>query len=56
MVMSGSEMPRTGPESVTIGRLKYLRAPRALHFPEHEQAPETKWHLELKTLVSSTSS
>ncbi|HYJ09964.1 MAG TPA: Uma2 family endonuclease [Polyangiaceae bacterium] len=49
--MSGSEMPRPEPESVTIGRLKYLRAPQALHFPEHEQVPETKWHLELKTLV-----
>lgn len=51
MVMSGGEMPRTGSETVTIGRHKYLRAPQALHFPEHEQVPETKWHLELKTLV-----
>lgn len=51
MIMSGSEVPRTGSESVTIGRHKYLRAPQPLHFPEHEQVPETKWHLELKTLV-----
>jgi hypothetical protein len=51
MAMSGGEMPRTGSEAVTIGRHKYLRAPQALHFPEHEQVPETKWHLELKTLV-----
>lgn len=51
MIMSGGEMPRTGSESVTIGRHKYLRAPQALHFPEHEQLPETKWHLELKTLL-----
>jgi Uma2 family endonuclease len=42
---------RTNPESVTIGDFRYVRAPRPLHFPEHEQVPETKWHLELKTLV-----
>lgn len=42
---------RPNPESVTIGRFRYVRAPRPLHFPEHEQVPETKWHLELKTLV-----
>jgi Uma2 family endonuclease len=36
---------------VTIGRFRYLRAPRRLHFPEHEQVPETKLHLELRTLL-----
>lgn len=36
---------------VTIGRFRYLRAPRPLHFPEHEQVPETKLHLELRTLL-----
>jgi Uma2 family endonuclease len=53
MPMSAGEQqqPRTNPESVTIGRFRYVRAPRPLHFPEHEQVPETKWHLELKTLV-----
>ena len=53
MAMPAGEQqpPRTNPESVTIGRFRYVRAPRPLHFPEHEQVPETKWHLELKTLV-----
>jgi Uma2 family endonuclease len=51
MAMSGGEMPRSGSESVTIGRHKYLRAPQALHFPEQEQVPETKLHLELKLLL-----
>jgi Uma2 family endonuclease len=36
---------------VTIGRFRYLRAPRPLHFPEHEQVPETKLHLELRTML-----
>lgn len=36
---------------VTIGRFRYLRAPRPLHFPEHEKVPETKLHLELRTLL-----
>jgi Uma2 family endonuclease len=49
---AGEQQPsQTNPESVTIGRFRYVRAPRPLHFPEHEQVPETKWHLELKTLV-----
>ena len=53
MAMPAGEQqpPRTNPDSVTIGGLRYVRAPRPLHFPEHEQVPETKWHLELKTLV-----
>jgi Uma2 family endonuclease len=49
---AGEQQQRgTNPEAVTIGRFRYVRAPRPLHFPEHEQVPETKWHLELKTLV-----
>lgn len=36
---------------VTIGRFRYLRAPRPLHFPETEKVPETKLHLELRTLI-----
>jgi Uma2 family endonuclease len=53
MAMSAgeSQQRRTSSEAVTIGHFRYLRAPRPLHFPEHEQVPETKWHLELKTLV-----
>jgi Uma2 family endonuclease len=51
MAMTAGEMPHTGDESVTIGGQRYVRAPNPLHFPEHEQVPETKWHLELKTLL-----
>lgn len=53
MAMSAGEQQqrRTSNEAVTIGRFRYVRAPQPLHFPEHEQVPETKWHLELKTLV-----
>jgi hypothetical protein len=36
---------------VTIGPFRYLRAPRPLHFPETEKVPETKLHLELRTLL-----
>jgi hypothetical protein len=36
---------------VTIGGFRYLQAPRPLHFPEHEQVPETKLHLELRTML-----
>lgn len=53
MSMSVGE-ERQRPEAnapVTIGRFRYLRAPRPLHFPEHEQVPETKLHLELRTLL-----
>jgi Uma2 family endonuclease len=51
MAMTAGEMPRSGDEGVTIGGQRYVRAPNPLHFPEHEQVPETKWHLELKTLL-----
>jgi Uma2 family endonuclease len=52
MAMSVQEEPsRTDSGAVTIGRFRYRQAPRPLHFPEAEQVPETKWHLELKTLV-----
>jgi hypothetical protein len=32
-------------------RARYVRAPRALHFPESATVPETKRHLELRTLL-----
>jgi hypothetical protein len=32
-------------------RARYVRAPRALHFPESAQVPESKRHLELRTLL-----
>lgn len=54
MDMSAGEerQRRTDSEGpVTIGRFRYLRAPRPLHFPEHEQVPETKLHLELRTML-----
>ncbi len=53
MAMPAGEQQQQRPssEGVTIGGFRYVRAPRPLHFPEHEQVPETKWHLELKTLV-----
>lgn len=50
MAMSGGEAQRSS-HAVTIGRHRYLRAPVPVHFPEHEQVPETKWHLELRTLL-----
>ncbi|HVY30440.1 MAG TPA: Uma2 family endonuclease [Polyangiaceae bacterium] len=52
MSVDGERQRRTdsaGP--VTIGRFRYLHAPRPLHFPEHERVPETKLHLELRTLL-----
>lgn len=51
MTMSGGEMPRTKSAPFTRGPHRYLRAPVPLHFPEFEKVPETKWHLELRTLV-----
>jgi Uma2 family endonuclease len=51
MSVGDEQQRRTDSGAVTIGRFRYVRAPRPLHFPEHEQVPETKWHLELKTLV-----
>jgi Uma2 family endonuclease len=38
-------------EPVMIGGVAYVRAPEPLFFPESEQVPETKWHLELRTLL-----
>jgi Uma2 family endonuclease len=38
-------------QPVIIGGLAYVRAPEPLFFPESEQVPETKWHLELRTLL-----
>jgi len=37
--------------SVEYGGIHYVRAPRPLEFPGHERVPETKWHLEARTLV-----
>lgn len=54
MAMSGGdEQPRrTDAEtSVTIGRFRYLRAPQPVRFPESAEMPETKLHLELRTLL-----
>ncbi len=33
------------------GELRYVRAPVPVHFPEHEQVPETKQHFRLRTLL-----
>ncbi len=33
------------------GRARYVRAPRVLHFPESATVPESKRHLELRTLL-----
>lgn len=37
--------------AVTIGRHRYLRAPVPLHFPSEAEVPESKLHLELRTLL-----
>lgn len=34
-----------------VQRARYVRAPRVLHFPESATVPETKRHLELRTLL-----
>ncbi len=53
MVMSvgdeHSKRAASGP--VTIGRVRYLRAPQPLHFPERAEVPESKLHLKLRTLL-----
>ena len=53
MAMSvGDEQQRpadSGP--VTIGRFRYVRAPRPLHFPESAEVPESKVHWELRALL-----
>lgn len=54
MAMSvGDEQPRPtdsgGP--VTIGRFRYLRAPRPLHFPESAEVPESRLHEDLCALL-----
>ncbi len=53
MAMSvGDEQPRPKDEqAVTIGRFRYVRAPRPLHFPESAQVPETRLHEELCALL-----
>jgi Uma2 family endonuclease len=37
--------------AVTLGRHRYLRAPVPLHFPSEAEVPESKLHLELRTLL-----
>jgi hypothetical protein len=54
MAMSvGDEQPRPtdsgGP--ITIGRFRYLRAPRRLHFPEGAEVPESRLHEALCALL-----
>ncbi len=53
MVMSvGDEhLRRTESGPVTIGRFRYLRAPRPVHFPVSAEVPESKVHLKLRTLL-----
>ncbi|HXK20792.1 MAG TPA: Uma2 family endonuclease [Polyangiaceae bacterium] len=48
----GGHQPLAGSGTgVTIGGLRYVRAPRPLHFPESEDVGESKLHLELCTLL-----
>lgn len=37
--------------AVEYAGIRYLRAPRPLCFPESDEAAETKWHLEVRTIV-----
>jgi hypothetical protein len=42
--------------SIALGQRfeeRYVRAPSPLHFPEEEEVPETKLHLELRTLLEA---
>lgn len=38
-------------QPVVIGGVRYLSAPRPVYFPEADQVPESKRHLELRTLL-----
>jgi Uma2 family endonuclease len=59
MAMSGSEQrssvreaaPAAPEAGVVIEGRRYLRAPAPLHFPAEAEVPETKRHLELRTLL-----
>jgi Uma2 family endonuclease len=51
MPVSEEQQHSGSSEPVTVGEFRYLRAPRPLHFPDTEQVPETKRHLELRTLL-----
>lgn len=51
MAIGGHQPLPGGGASVTIGGLRYVRAPRPLHFPESEDVGESKLHLELCTLL-----
>ncbi|MFZ5896463.1 MAG: Uma2 family endonuclease [Myxococcota bacterium] len=45
------EMPQSTSESFIVGGFSYVRAPVPVHFPEHDLVPETKRHLEQRTLL-----
>lgn len=48
----GDEQARpTDSGAVTIGRFRYLRAPRPLHFPESADVPESRLHEDLCALL-----
>lgn len=53
--MTMARDPQTSPEpssgSVEIGGFRYVRAPRPVHFPVELQVPESKRHLEQRTLL-----
>jgi hypothetical protein len=53
MAMSGGDEQARPTDSgaVTIGRFRYLRAPRPLHFPESADVPESRLHEDLCALL-----
>jgi len=51
MSVGDEHVRRTESEPVTIGRFRYLRAPRPLHFPESAEVPETRLHEDLCALL-----
>ena len=55
MTMAGAERHERGgrpPQGgVMVGGQRYVRAPSPIHFPTDERVPETKRHLELRTLL-----
>lgn len=57
MTMSSAANPKSASSrapsasGVTVGGMRYVRAPVPVHFPEQELVPETKRHLELRSLL-----
>jgi Uma2 family endonuclease len=51
MSVGDEQQRRTDDEAVTIGGFRYVRAPRPIHFPVELQVPESKRHLEQRTLL-----